>query len=179
MKRTGLILLVVLLFIGTVSYAQVQTPSVTSADRESVQTPSQTAAPSSSPPMIVLFYEDGCPHCITMENLLDELLAGHEEVAVARYEINAQGNTALMWKLAAHYGIVTTQVPVIFIGDQVIVGAGRTQEFNLRTAVGDCIQRGCPSPLDYVEEGKAVLHDLLIAGGFIVLFIALLMFQGL
>jgi len=178
-KRTGLILFVVLLFIGTASYAQVQTPSETSTDRGSVQAPSQTAAPPSSPPMIVLFYEDGCPHCTTMENLLDELLAGHDDVAVARYEINAPGSAQLEWKLAAHYGIVATQVPVIFIGDQAIVGAGRAQEFNLRTAVGDCIQRGCPSPLDYVEGGKAILHDLLIAGGFIGLFIAILIFQGL
>ncbi len=114
-----------------------------------------------------------------MDGLLDELLVGHEDVPVARYEINAPGSTQLEWKLAAHYGIVATQVPVIFVGDQAIIGAGRAQEFNLRTAVDDCVQLGCPSPLEYVEGGQAALRDLLIVGAFVGLFIALLVFQGL
>ncbi|HHR85937.1 MAG TPA: hypothetical protein ENL23_06285 [Candidatus Acetothermia bacterium] len=178
-------LLAALVLMGMASYAQVQTQSATSTVHGQVQTPSQTASPpavtpSASVPMIVVFYEEGCPDCVIMEGLLDELLVGHEEdVAVARYEINSPGSTALMWELSAHYGIVATTVPLIFIGDQAIVGAGRAQEFNLRTAVGDCIQRGCPSPLDYVEGGKAVLHDLLIAGAFVGLFLILLVLQSM
>ncbi|MCD6495595.1 glutaredoxin [Candidatus Bipolaricaulota bacterium] len=197
-KRTGIILLLALLLIGVGSYAQIQTPSPTPNAQEQVQTPSQmasagdqtqtssqtlassTSTPNASAPSIVVFYEEGCPHCVTMEGLLDDLLVGHEaDVVVARYEINAPGSSALLWKLAAHYGIVATQVPVIFIGDQAIIGAGRAQEFNLRTAVDDCVQLGCPSPLEYVEGGKAVLNDLLIVGAFIGVFIALLIFQGL
>ena len=182
-KKTGIVLLVALLMISVASYAQVQTQSTTSNVQEQVQTPSQTASspavtPSATAPMIVVFYEDGCPHCVTMEGLLDELLAGHEkDVSVARYEINAPGSMALMWKLSAHYGVLATTVPLIFIGDKAIVGAGRAQEINLRTAVGDCIQRGCPSPLDYVEGGKVVLHDFLIVGAFVGLFLILLMLQ--
>lgn len=183
-KGTWLVVLIVLLTIGVASYAQVQTPSELPDQQEAVQTASQTVTPpvetpNASAPLIVVFYEEGCPHCETMEGLLDELLVGHEDVPIARYEINAPGSSALLWKLAAHYGIVTTQVPVIFIGDQAIVGAGRAQEFNLRTAVGDCIQLGCPSPLEYVEGGQVVLHDLLIVGVFVGLFIALFIFQGL
>ncbi len=186
MTREGrwFVVLIGMLLIAVSAYAQVQTPSQMSSTQEQVQTSSQTVAPpevkpNTSAPMIVVFYEDGCPHCVTMEGLLDELLAGHEEVPVARYEINAPGSSALLWKLSAHYGIVATQVPVIFVGDQAIVGAGRAQEINLRTAVGDCIQLGCPSPLDYVEGGKAVLKDILIVGAFVGLFIALLILQGL
>lgn len=183
-KRTWLILLIGLLLISVASYAQVQTPSQTPNTREQVQTPSQTVAPpavtsKASAPTIVVFYEKGCSHCERMEGLLDELLVGHKDVSVARYEINAPGSSALLWKLSAHYGIVATQVPVIFVGDQAIVGAGRAQEFSLRTAVGDCVQLGCPSPLDYVEGGMVVLHDILIVGAFVGLFIALLLLQGL
>jgi len=117
---------------------------------------------------------------VTMEGLLGELLAGHEkDVPVARYEINAPGSSSLLWKLSAHYGVVATSVPVIFIGDQAIIGAGRAQEFSLRNAVGDCVQLGCPSPLEFVEGGQAVLRDFLIFGAFIGVFIALLIFQGL
>ncbi len=138
-----------------------------------VQTDSQTSAP-----MIVVFYEDGCPNCVRMEGLLDNLLSGHDDVTVSRYEINAPGSTALLWKLSAHYGVVTTQVPVIFVGDQAIVGAGRAQEFNLRTAIGDCISQGCPSPLSYVEGGWRVLRDLLTLSAFVGLFVVLFLFQS-
>ena len=187
-KGTWLVALIVLLTIGVVSYAQVQTPSELPDPQEAVQTASQTASQTVTPPietadasapLSVVFYEEGCPNCVRMEGLLDELLVGHEDVPVARYEINAPGSSALLWKLAAHYGIVATQVPVIFIGDQAIIGAGRAQEFNLRTAVGDCIQLGCPSPLEYVQGGQAVLRDLLIVGAFVGFFIALLILQGL
>ncbi len=183
--KTWVALLAALVLMGVASYAQVQTQSATSTVQEQVQTPSQTVSPpavkpSAKAPMIVVFYEEGCPHCVTMEGLLDELLAGHEEdIPVARYEINAPGSMALMWKLSAHYGVLATTVPLIFIGDQAIVGAGRAQEFNLRTAVGDCIQLGCPSPLEYVEGGKAVLHDFLVVGAFVALFLILLMLQGM
>ena len=188
-KRTWFIVLVGILMMGAVAHAQVQTPALSSSQQESVQTPSETVAPpevspnapteNASAPLIVVFYEEGCPQCETMDGLLDELLVGHEDVPVARYEINAPGSTQLEWKLAAHYGIVATQVPVIFVGDQAIIGAGRAQEFNLRTAVDDCVQLGCPSPLEYVEGGQAALRDLLIVGAFVGLFIALLIFQGL
>ena len=188
-KETWLVVLIGVLMIGVVAYAQVQTQPVTSSQQESVQTPSQTVAPhkvlpnapseNASAPLIVVFYEDGCHSCEQMEGLLDELLVGHEDIPVARYEINASGSTQLEWKLAAHYGIVATQVPVIFIGDQAIIGAGKAQEFNLSTAVGDCVQLGCPSPLEYVEGGQAVLRDFLIVGAFVGLFIALLVLQGL
>ena len=183
-KGTWLVVLIVLLTIGVASYAQVQTPSELTDQQEAVQTASQTVTPpvetpDASAPLIVVFYEEGCPNCVRMEGLLDELLVGHEDVPVARYEINTPGSSALLWELAAHYGIVATQVPVIFIGDQAIIGGGRAQEFNLRTAVGDCIQLGCPSPLEYVQGGQAVLRDLLIVGAFVGLFIALLIFQGL
>ena len=188
-KGAWLVVLIGLLTIGVASYAQVQTSSELPDQQEAVQTASQTVTlPAISPdettqdasaPLIVVFYEEDCPDCGRMEGLLNELLVGHEGVPVARYEINTPGSSALLWKLAARHGIVATQVPVIFIGDQAIVGAGRAQEINLRTAVGDCIQRGCPLPLEYVEGGQAVLRDLLIVGVFVGLFIAFRIFQGL
>ncbi len=181
----GLVLLVV---IGISVHAQLQTPSLTGNQTpESVQTPSYNVLPpeessgdagsETSDPMIVLFWEDGCRQCEIMGSLLDELLLGHPGISVARYDINAPGATKLEWELAAHHGILATTLPVIFVGDKVIVGSGRSQEIKLRSAVGDCIQRGCGSPLEYVEEGRAVINDLLILGVFVGLFIALLVFQ--
>ncbi len=168
--------------------AQLQTPSLTSSPApESVQTPSHDALtpetsseqpkPDTSSPMIVVFLENGCSQCEIMDSLLDELLLGHEDVSVTRYDINAPGSTKLQWELAAHYGIIATTLPVIFAGDRVIVGSGSSQEIKLRSAVSDCIQRGCDSPLEHVKQGRAVITDLLTLGAFIGLFIALLVLQ--
>lgn len=187
-KRPWLWALTLILVIGPGLYAQMQTPSLTrSPAPEGVQTPSnhtfQSEASSEQPtsggsgPMIVVFLQDGCAHCKTMDSLLDELLVGHEDVSVARYDVNEPGNTKLQWELAAHYGIIATKLPVIFAGDKAIVGSGSTQEMNLRIAVSDCIQRGCGSPLEHVEQGRAVINDLLTLGAFIGLFIAMLVLQ--
>jgi len=111
-----------------------------------------------------------------MEELLDDLLVGHPEIEVARYEIDARGSTAILRRLSAHYKILATQVPVIFVGDKAIVGAGRAQEFALRTAVNDCVTYGCPSPLDYVKPAVIPWKDFLWLGllaGAVILFLLL------
>jgi len=38
-------------------------------------------------------------------------------------------------------------VPIVFVGDDVVVGMGRAQEFTLRNAIGDCLSVGCESPI--------------------------------
>jgi len=161
-----MVLSILLVLLGFSALGQVQTPS-------SVQTGSRTVSP-----MIVEFYAKGCPDCARMEDVLNALLVGHPEIEVARYEIDAPGSTALLWKLSTHYKILATQVPVIFIGDQAIVGAGRAQEFALRAAVDDCVTLGCPSPLDYVEPVAFPWKDLLWLGLLVGAFTCFFLLQG-
>jgi glutaredoxin len=186
-------------FAGPVVAAQTQTepqiPSQIDVPLQ-VQTAPQTAAPTtpqpepvplSGPevqtasqhahPTIVFFYEKGCPDCEDMETLLADLLIGRKNVTVNYYEINAPGSMSLLGRLATHYGILPTHVPVIFVGDQVIIGAGRGQEFHLRTAVGDCATHSCPSPLDYAKQVAFPWQDVILLMGFAVLFVALLLLQ--
>ena len=148
------------------AYGQVQTPS-------HVQTNSQTVSPT-----IVMFYAKGCPNCARMEEVLNALLADRPNIKVARYEINAPGSRELLWKLSSHYKILATQVPVIFVGDKAIIGAGRAQEFALRAAISDCVTHSCPSPLDYAKGAKGPWNDVLILGLFVGLFIMFLLLQG-
>jgi len=180
-----------------VAMAQVQTDSQIQGGLQQpadVQTPSGVAATPSVPPSgpgpaiqtgsqhahptIVFFYETGCPDCEDMETLLADLLVGRKNVTVNYYEINAPGSMDLLGRLATHYGILPTHVPVIFVGDEVIVGAGRGQEFHLRTAVGDCEAQTCPSPLDYAKQVAFPWQDVFLLMGFAVLFVALLLLQG-
>jgi len=131
-----------------------------------VQTESVTVEPS-----IVVFYEEGCPGCELMEGILSELVVGHENLGIVRYEINEPGAWDLLSILSVHYSVSAASVPIIFVGDEVIVGTGRAEEFHLRTAVGDCVSRGCPSPLSYAEGKVFPWRDSLVLGAFAFLFL--------
>ena len=129
-------------------------------------------------PSIVVFYEEGCPGCDLMEGILVELVVGHEDLGIIRYEINEPGIWDLLRVLASHYGVSAASVPVIFVGDEVIVGTGRAEEFHLRTAVGDCVTRGCPSPLSYAEGKGFPWKDSLVLGAFAALFLFFFILQA-
>jgi len=120
-------------------------------------------------PWIVFFHAEGCPDCAEIEGLLDGLTSELPETAVARYDIADQKSLRLLMELAAAYDVETSSVPVVFIGDEVVVGAGRAEEFELRNAIGACTIHGCPSPL---ERAASVFfpEGLLRLGLFAVLF---------
>ena len=114
----------------------------------------------SEQPWLLVFYEEGCPNCLEMEALLEPLTYDLPESAVARYEITAPDNLDLLVALGEEYGVDVSTVPVIFVGDVAIVGVGRTQEFELRNAVGDCIVEGCPSPFERIVTASSFRADL-------------------
>lgn len=70
----------------------------------------------------------------------------------------------------------TPSVPVVFVGDEVVLGAGRAQEFELRNAIGGCTIRGCPSPLERAPS-LAFRASFLRLTLFAVLFALLLWWQ--
>jgi thiol-disulfide isomerase/thioredoxin len=129
-------------------------------------------------PAIVVFYEEGCPDCVRMDELLEELLTEHPNLTVARYEINAPGALGLMGGLSAAYGIEGTDVPIVLVGEEAIVGAGRAEEIRLRTAIENCLAVGCPSPLARVEESRIPWRDVGVLTGFVALFFLFFFLQG-
>ncbi len=152
--------------------AQVQTASHVAVTTH-VQTESHTAAP-----QIVVFYKTGCSHCTNMEETLTALLYGRPNIKVARYEIDSPGARELLNRLALHYKILPTQVPVVFVGDKAIVGwTTRTQEFALRTAISDCVTKKCPSPLDYASGPTLPWKDIMWLGVILGAFFLFLLIQ--
>jgi len=125
-------------------------------------------------PQVVVFYEEGCPDCHRMESVLEEILPLHPELEVARYETTQPGVSDLWWKVAAAYGLVPTQVPMIFVGGQAIVGAGRTEELRLRAAVDACAASPCSSPLDLAEKPSFPWTLVLVLGGALLLTLLLI-----
>ena len=134
--------------------------------------------PETAQPAIVVFYEEDCPDCVRMEGSIEGLLAGHPDITVARYEISAPGALDLLGGLLAEYGIQATKVPIIFVGEEVIVGAGRAEEMRLRTAIDKCLAAGCSSPLAHVDTLHIPWADLGWTAIFFSVFLLFFFLQG-
>ncbi len=105
------------------------------------------AAAADEKPWIVFFFEEGCPDCALVEEVLAGLTAELPESTIARYDIADPETLDLLMELATAYEVEVSAVPVVFVGGEVVLGAGRAQEFELRNAIGECTIHGCPSPL--------------------------------
>ena len=134
--------------------------------------------PETSLPRIVVFYEEDCPDCARMEGSIEDLLAEHPDLAVARYEIGAAGALDLLEDLTERYGIQATNVPIVFVGDEAIVGAGRSEEIRLRAAIERCLAAGCSSPLSHTSALRIPWVDLGWIAVFFSAFILLYFLQG-
>ncbi len=127
-------------------------------------------------PWIVVFDEEGCPDCARVEELLEGLTAELPPAAIVRYDIGDPVAFDLFVELAEVYDIEDPRVPAVFVGDEVVIGAGRSQEFELRNAIGTCTVQGCPSPLAQAPS-LAVVPSLLRLTLFAVLFALLWWWQ--
>lgn len=134
--------------------------------------------PETAQPAIVVFYEEDCPDCVRMEGPIEELLTEHPDITVARYEISAPGALDLLGGLLAEYGIQATKVPIIFVGEEVIVGAGRAEEMRLHTAIDKCLTAGCSSPLAHVDALHIPWADLGWIAIFFSVFLLFFFLQG-
>jgi len=105
-------------------------------------------------PYIIVFYEEGCPSCLELEDFLLALAPDLTDQEIARYEISAPGSQELLTALAAAYAIEVSSVPIVFVGEIAVTGMGRTQEFALRNALGDCEIEGCVSPISQLPSSK-------------------------
>jgi thiol-disulfide isomerase/thioredoxin len=128
-------------------------------------------------PIVIVFYEDGCPSCEEMDELLTGMMIETPETAIVRYEITEPESFKLLADLARAYDIeIPSIVPIVFVADDVVIGMGRTQEFALRNAIGDCLSIGCESPIARlpISQLRADLPRLAL---FLAVFLAIVWFQ--
>jgi len=119
-------------------------------------------------PHVVVFGRAGCPDCRRMDEVLESVTARFPEIVVVHYLETDPGATDLLWTLSGRYGIFPTKFPVIFVGETVIVGAGRDKELQLRAAVTACAVEGCRSPIER-GGGRAIPWTAILAAGVAVL----------
>ena len=128
-------------------------------------------------PIIIVFYEEGCPSCEEMDELLEGMTIDAPETAIAEYEITEPESMELLTALAKAYDIeMPSSVPIVFVAEDVVIGMGRTQEFSLRNAIGDCLSLGCESPIARlpISQLRADLPRLAL---FLAVFLALAWLQ--
>jgi glutaredoxin len=99
-------------------------------------------------PDVLVFYRESCPQCHEMDGPLEELQRTYPRLIVSHIEESEPDASDLLWALSAKYGVFPSTYPVIFVGDEAIVGTGRPKELLLRNTVRDCMQRGCASPME-------------------------------
>ncbi|MCD6136129.1 hypothetical protein J7J63_05390, partial [Candidatus Bipolaricaulota bacterium] len=70
---------------------------------------------------LVLFYEDGCPHCARIESFLERITPDYPRLEIVRHEIHDPDAHDLLDRLLSAYGAKLGSVPIIFIGDVAMV----------------------------------------------------------
>ena len=130
-------------------------------------------------PVIVVFYEEGCPSCVQMEAIVEEYVPDNPTLSVLRYELTQPDSLELLERLCEAYDVSEKTVPMIFVGYYVILGADRAAEMNLRSEIEKCLLIDCPSPLERLAEGVLSWEDIYLLGLFASLFGLLYLFQNL
>ena len=126
--------------------------------------------------VLVYFYDEGCPHCVRIEPLLEEMEETYPELEVKEYSVRDPESLDLLDQLLAAHGIegLGWSVPVIFIGEVAFVGgtlyrpgqdpqrlAGRAEEMALEQAIQEAVAADAPSPLTKVRAPGTGLAERL------------------
>jgi len=126
---------------------------------------------------LVLFYEDGCPHCARIESFLKRIAPDYPQLEIVRHEIHDPDAHDLLDRLLSAYGAKLGSVPIIFIGDVAMVAdtfyspteppvslSGRAAEMRLEQVIAQAIEMDAPSPLTKAEgtSGSGLTRKLTI-----------------
>lgn len=128
-------------------------------------------------PLVVFFYQEGCPDCVKIGEILDALETELPAGAIVRHEIGEPQSRSLFRKLQKAYGIDVSTVPVVFVGDRFVIGASQARELELTDAIGDCITGACTSPMDRVPPDVFPWRDALELGLLALLVVLLVLLQ--
>ncbi len=141
-KYIGCVVLVTLLLLGLVGYAEPE---------ERVEA--------------VYFYELGCPDCSYVEGILDDLATDHPSLYIHKYDIHSPTGRSLLQLLLTAYEADLGPVPMFFVGDVAMIGTtfygledeprafrGPAQEIALERAVDRAVMEEAPSPLERLPD---------------------------
>jgi glutaredoxin len=112
----------------------------------------------SEPVTVSLFWTETCPHCAKARKFLDALSRSTAGVVVQAFELsNDERYERAFGALSKHFGIDPPAVPLIVIGDGVVVGYDEdsTTGAEIEAAIAACRSRACVDIAGaYVRGGR-------------------------
>lgn len=130
---------------------------------------------------LYFFYGQGCPYCAQMSQVLKEIQEKYSQLKINALEVwYNQNNQKLLTAMSEAYKIKPEGVPVIFIGEQAIEGAGAGEIFQVKEAVRVCSISDCSSPIKKIKTIPAKTLNFkniaLFLGGLVIFLIITLSF---
>jgi len=115
----------------------------------------QPSQATTKPIDIYFFYGNGCPHCAEEQEVLNFYAQNkyRDKIKVHQFEVYYNINNAnLLVELAKEYGISSSGVPVIFIGEETFIGFGRGYtDIKIENAIKNCLSSGtCIDPISKI-----------------------------
>ncbi|GAK54466.1 hypothetical protein U14_05751 [Candidatus Moduliflexus flocculans] len=110
-----------------------------------------TPAVAAEPPVLYLFWGDGCPHCEEEKMFFDVLQHDYPQLEIRLFEVwNNPEFAKLAEALAKANHINAASVPLTFIGNWGNVGfqSFETTGVEIAARVQACLAQGCPDALD-------------------------------
>ena len=111
------------------------------------------------PPILYVFWGDGCPHCEKEQKFLEELQARYPELEMRWFEIWTQRDfLKLADNVREAYNIKAASVPMTFLGEWSTVGylSDATTGIEIEEQVVRCLENGCPDALERVSKEPIV-----------------------
>ncbi len=99
------------------------------------------------------FYKPDCSQCQQVNNFLEEVEAKNN-VEIEKYNIKESQNKELYNSFKVRYGLISSAYPVIFIGDNYLMG-DKSIENNLEKEIHRCKKHDCPCSLAIINSSTA------------------------
>jgi hypothetical protein len=101
------------------------------------------------------FWSANCPYCHEMAATLEEIREGEPYMTVHSYEVTrSEGDAALYSRVAEGFGLPPA-VPLVIIGDAMLVGHSPGSQAQLRGMVAACRTGPCPDAIAPFRTGAA------------------------
>jgi glutaredoxin len=93
---------------------------------------------------VLLFMQQGCPHCAKAEKQLSQWQKSvYPQIKLHKYDIIEQKNLQYFIITSQAYDFSSRGVPTLFIGERAIEGANIKK---IESAIKNCLEKACPSP---------------------------------
>lgn len=109
-------------------------------------------------PVELYFFEgQGCQHCAKVKSYLEGMKVDYPDLVVKDFEVYFnKEDQDLFEKMAAAYNAPSNGVPVIFIGNEVIIGERYEK---IKSAVEKCFLEYCPSPAEKITLAEGNINS--------------------